>query len=158
VAIDRDYKVVLRNNAPLFDQLIASGVTYDKGYNVLGMFRQEEYNHHKSIYDKAFAGERSEVTKEYFGQKYSISYNPLHSSQGEIIGVSIFAHNEGDRETLKNQLAELNNKIKGLQEALQQKGSGSGDWSLAEEMEKTFRIQLEAVKITQEELQAKRSK
>lgn len=158
VAIDRDYKVVLRNNAPLFDKLIASGVNYDKGYNVLGMFKQEEYNHHKSIYDKAFAGERIEVTKEYFGQKYSISYNPLRSSQGEVIGVSIFAHNEDDLETLKNQLAERDNKIMALQEALQQKGSGSGDWSLVEEMEKTFRIQLEAVKITQEELQAKRSK
>lgn len=158
VAIDREYKVVLRNNAPLFDQLLAEGVKYEKGYYVLGMFKKEEFDFHKGIYDKAFAGETVEVTKEYFEQKYSISYNPLRSSQGEVIGVSIFAHNESDLELLKSELVEKDSKIKALQEALKEKGVGSSDWSLAEEMEKTFRIQLEALKIIQEEGATKHSK
>ena len=90
------------------------------------------------IYDKAFAGETVKVTKEYFGVKYSISYNPLRSNSGEVIGVSIFAHDETELVALKEQLA-------GRQPI-------HGNWNLTEEMEKTFRIQLEALKITQDEL------
>ena len=142
-AIDREYKVVLRNNAPLFHQFIAQGIKYEKGYYVLGLFKQDEFNYHKGIYDKAFAGETVAVTKEYFGRKYTISYNPLRSTSGEVIGVSIFAHDESELESLKAQLSG------------QQKVSGDGNWSLAEELEKTFRIQLEALKITQEELSRK---
>jgi flagellar motility protein MotE (MotC chaperone) len=88
VAIDTDYKVVMRNNAPLFDGFTAQGIKYEKGYYVLGLFKQDEFNYHKSIYDKAFGGETVKVTKEYFGRKYSISYNPLRSNSGEVIGVS----------------------------------------------------------------------
>lgn len=143
VAIDRDYRVVLRNNAPLFEGFISQGIKYEKGYYVLGLFKQDEFEYHKSIYDKAFAGETVKVTKEYFGRKYSISYNPLHANTGEVIGVSIFAHDETELVALKEQLATL------------QKTGGTGGWNLAEEMEKTFRIQLEALKITQEELTRK---
>lgn len=145
VAIDRDYKVVLRNNAPLFDNFLSQGIQYEKGYYVLGMFKQEEFNYHKGIYDKAFAGETVVVTKEYFGRKYSISYNPLKSTTGEVIGVSIFAHDETELVALKAQLA------------TGRKGDTDGSWNLAEEMEKTFQIQLEALKITQEELSRKHS-
>jgi putative methionine-R-sulfoxide reductase with GAF domain len=139
-AIDRDYRVVLRNNNQLFQQFIAQGIPYEKGYYVLGLFKQEDFEYHKGVYDKAFAGDTITVTKEYFGRKYSISYNPLRSSSGEVIGVSIFAHDESELEGLKSQL--FGTKTTG----------GEGNWGLAEEMEKTFRIQLEALKITQEEL------
>ncbi|MFZ2905360.1 MAG: GAF domain-containing protein [Cyclobacteriaceae bacterium] len=140
VAIDRDYRVVLRNNAPLFDGFTAQGIKYEKGYYVLGLFKQEEFEYHKGIYDKAFAGGTVKVTKEYFGRKYSISYNPLRSNTGEVIGVSIFAHDETELESLKEQISRL------------QKTEGDSGWKLAEEVEKTFRIQLEALKITQEAL------
>jgi putative methionine-R-sulfoxide reductase with GAF domain len=143
VAIDREYKVVLRNNAPLFEGFVSQGIKYEKGYYVLGLFKQEEFNYHKGIYDKAFAGETVKVTKEYFGRKYSISYNPLRSTTGEVIGVSIFAHDETELEALKEQLSR------------KQTGNNEGDWRLAEEVEKTFRIQLEALKITQDELARK---
>lgn len=143
VAIDREYKVVLRNNAPLFDSFLSQGIKYEKGYYVLGLFKQDEFDYHKGIYDKAFAGETVEVTKDYFGRKYSIAYNPLRSTSGEVIGVSIFAHDESELVALKEQLA-------GRQQA-----GGDGNWNLAEEMEKTFRIQLEALKITQDELTRK---
>ncbi|HEU5290259.1 MAG TPA: GAF domain-containing protein [Cyclobacteriaceae bacterium] len=139
-AIDRDYRVVLRNNNWLFQQFVAQGIPYEKGYYVLGLFKKEDFEYHKSIYDKAFAGETIAVTKEYFGRKYSISYNPLRSSAGEVIGVSIFAHDESELEGLKARLSDT------------QKPGGEGSWDIAEEMEKTFRIQLEALKITQEEL------
>lgn len=140
VAIDREYKVVLRNNAPLFENFLSQGIKYEKGYYVLGLFKQEEFNYHKGIYDKAFAGETVEVTKEYFGRKYTIAYNPLRSSMGEVIGVSVFAHDQTELLALKEQLAH------------QPEAGHDGNWLLAEEIEKTFRIQLEALKITQDEL------
>ncbi len=140
VAIDREYKVVLRNNAPLFENFLSQGIQYEKGYYVLGLFKQEEFNYHKGIYDKAFAGETVEVTKEYFGRKYTIAYNPLRSAMGEVIGVSIFAHDQTELLALKEQLEH------------QTKAGNDGNWLLAEEIEKTFRIQLEALKITQDEL------
>lgn len=143
VAIDREYKVVLRNNAPLFDQFMAHGIRYEKGYYVLGLFKQDEFEYHKSIYDKAFAGETINVSKVYFGRKYSISYNPLHSDRGEIIGVSIFAHDETELIALREQLANAPTAVPGQ------------EWKLAEEVEKTFRMQLEALKITQDELTGK---
>jgi putative methionine-R-sulfoxide reductase with GAF domain len=142
-AVDREYKVVLRNNAPLFDSFRAHGIKYEKGYYVLGLFKTEELEYHKGIYDKAFGGETVNVTKEYFGRKYSVSYNPLHSERDEIIGVSIFAHDETELNALKDQLASGQFK------------EAPDNWKLAEEMEKTFRVQLEALKITQEELTRK---
>jgi transcriptional regulator with PAS, ATPase and Fis domain len=156
VAIDRDYKVVMRNNAPLFEGFVSQGIKYEKGYYVLGLFKQDEFEYHKGIYDKAFAGETVKVTKEYFGRKYSISYNPLRASTGQVIGVSIFAHDETELETLKAKLHEQEQDYQKKISALQQKGPDE-NWGLAEELEKTFRIQLEALKITQEELSRKNS-
>jgi putative methionine-R-sulfoxide reductase with GAF domain len=156
VAIGRDYRVVLRNNARLFQQFIEQGIPYEKGFYVLGLFKNDEFDYHKSIYDRAFNGEVITVTKEYFGKKYSISYNPLHASSGEIIGVSIFAHDETELAALKTQLSTLENtyqeKIKVLEAAATAPPSEEDRWSLAAEVEKTFRIQLEALKITQEQL------
>ena len=156
VAIDRDYKVVMRNNAPLFEGFVSQGIKYEKGYYVLGLFKQDEFEYHKGIYDKAFAGETVKVTKEYFGRKYSISYNPLRASTGQVIGVSIFAHDETELETLKAKLQEQELDYQKKIATLRQKGPDE-NWGLAEELEKTFRIQLEALKITQEELNRKNS-
>jgi transcriptional regulator with PAS, ATPase and Fis domain len=150
VAIDREYKVVMCNNAPLFEKFKTQGINYEKGYYVLGLFKQEELQHHKSIYDQAFAGQTVNTTKEYFGEKYSISYNPLRAINGEVIGVSIFAHNENDLEVLKMKLDEKEAEISRLKNS-PQGAATSGDWHLVEELEKTFRIQLEALQITQEE-------
>jgi hypothetical protein len=158
VAIGRDYKVVLRNNAKLFHQFIEQGIPYEKGFYVLGLFKNDEFEYHKSIYDRAFSGEVITVTKEYFGRKYSISYNPLHASSGDIIGVSIFAHDETELATLKTQLTDLESsyheKIKALGTSSTQP-SEEDQWNLAAEVEKTFRIQLEALKITQEQVSKK---
>ncbi len=60
VAIDREYKVVLRNNAPLFEGFVSQGIKYEKGYYVLGLFKQEEFNYHKGIYDKGLCRRDSE--------------------------------------------------------------------------------------------------
>jgi PAS domain-containing protein len=157
VAIGRDYKVVLRNNAKLFQQFIEQGIPYEKGFYVLGLFKNDEFEYHKSIYDRAFNGEIITVTKEYFGRKYSISYNPLHASSGEIIGVSIFAHDETELATLKTKLGDLETKYQEKIKVLDTTTQPTEEerWNLAAEVEKTFRIQLEAFKITQEQVSKK---
>jgi hypothetical protein len=47
------------------------------------------------------------------------------------------------------------NKIRTLQEELS-KQPNQDDWAIAHEVEKTFRINLEAIKLTREELDTKR--
>jgi PAS domain-containing protein len=150
VAIDRDYKVVLRNNAPLFEKFLSQGIRYEKGYYVLGLFKKEEFEYHKGVYDKAFAGQTVVVNKEYFGHPYSISYSPLTSTTGEVIGVSIFAHDESDLEILRGELDKKDRDLSTLKESASNKADTN--WKLAEEMEKTFRLQLEALEITQAEV------
>jgi putative methionine-R-sulfoxide reductase with GAF domain len=156
-AIDKNYTLVLRNNARLFKQILAQGIPYEKGFNVLSLFKNEEREYHKSIFDRVFNGETITVTKEYFGRQYSIAYNPLTSTTGEIIGVSVFAHDETEFETLKNRLTQLETSYQ--QELNQLKAAGSTEddrWNLAAEVEKTFRLQLEALKITQEQVGPKK--
>lgn len=149
-AIDREYKVVFRNSAPLFDKFLTQGIRYEKGYYVLGLFKKDEFDYHKGLYDRAFAGETITVTKDYFGRKYSIAYNPIRSINGESIGVSIFAHDVTELEQLKGELAEKEQhytaKINSM-EAERKSASADEHWKIAAEIEKTFRVQLEALSL-----------
>ncbi len=137
VAIDRSYRVALRNNAPLFEQLIKSGIPYEKGYNVLGLFKAEELEYHKSIYDRVFNGETISVTKNYFGRDYSVNYKPLRAPGGEIIGAAIYAHDLTEQQKMEARVRELENR---LAEAVTD--------TVLQELEKTLRINLEALELT----------
>lgn len=147
VAIDRDYRVVLRNNAPLFDQFIRSGIPYEKGYYVLSLFKEEEFEYHKSIYDKVFSGQSLRVKKEYFGKPYSVNYKPLLSPTGEIIGAAIYAHDLSKQH-------EMENRVKTLEQQLAVAAAKTNDESLTE-LEHMFRVNLEALTITRETLRNK---
>jgi hypothetical protein len=150
VAIGRDYKVVLRNNAPLFDQFIRSGIPYNKGYYVLSLFKDDELEYHKSIYDRVFSGESIRVEKEYFNRPYSVNYKPLLSASGEIIGAAIYAHDLTDQQEMENRVLTLEQQLGSAPIAT------TSDDSLVE-LEKMFRINLEALQITQETLRNKPS-
>lgn len=72
------------------------------------------------------------------------------------------AGNHSSKAALDELRAELSRKerdyqerIKNLEKELAQKPVKGDDWAIAEEMEKTFNIQLEALRITQEELNRK---
>jgi PAS domain S-box-containing protein len=149
-AIDREYKVVYRNRAPLFEKFLSQGIRYEKGYYVLGLFKKDEFDYHKNLYDKAFAGETVTVTKDYFGRQYSIAYNPIRLATGEAIGVSIFAHDVTELEQLKAELAEKDgfytDRINVLEADLKNALTDER-WKLAAELENTFRIQLEALSL-----------
>lgn len=143
VAIDRDYRVVMRNNAPLFDQFIASGIRYEPGFNVLSLYKHEELQHHKSLYDRTFEGEKTEVIKEYYGKKYEITYSPLRSNAGDIIGLAIFAHDLTDELTLHNRIKELETKL------AETPKTSTEDLAGAEQM---LKVNIEAFRIAREEL------
>ncbi|MDL5048757.1 GAF domain-containing protein [Oscillatoria amoena NRMC-F 0135] len=149
VAIGRDYRVVLRNNAPLFDEFIRSGIPYEKGYYVLSLFKKDEFDYHKSIYDKVFNGQSLSVEKEYFGRPYSVNYKPLLAPTGEIIGAAIYAHDLSEQQ-------EMENRLKNLEQQLASAPAVVTDDTLVE-LEKTFRVNLEALTITQESLRNKQS-
>ncbi len=149
VAIGRDYRVVLRNNAPLFDEFIRSGIPYEKGYYVLSLFKEDEFEYHKSIYDKVFNGQTISVEKEYFGRPYSVNYKPLLASSGEVIGAAIYAHDLTEQHVMEN-------RVKALEQQLAESPAEGPDKTLTE-LEKTFRINLEALKITRETLRNKPS-
>lgn len=146
VAIDKNYRVALRNNAPLFEQFVKSGIPYDVGYYVLELFKGEDLEYHKSIYDKVFAGQTLSVTKEYFGRPYSVNYKPLRAPGGEVLGAAIYAHD-------LTESLEMEKRIEALSA---QSGTAVPSKSL-ENLEKTLKINLEALRITQDELRKKLS-
>jgi hypothetical protein len=51
---------------------------------------------------------------------------------------------------------EYHNKVRELERRLSERPAKSQDWALAEEVEKDLRMQLEALRITQEELNRKK--
>jgi transcriptional regulator with PAS, ATPase and Fis domain len=148
VAIARDYRVVLRNNAPLFDEFIRSGIPYEKGYYVLSLFKEEDFDYHKSIYDKVFSGQTLTVEKEYFGRPYSVNYKPLLSPNGEIIGAAIYAHDLSEQQQMEQ-------RLKQLEQQLAAAPPGNTGDRLLNDMEKMLRVNLEALSITQETLRNK---
>ncbi len=137
VAIDRSYRVVLRNNAPLFEQFIKTGIPYEKGYYVLSLFKAEELEYHKSIYDRVFNGESISVIKNYFGRDYSVNYKPLRASGGEIIGAAIYAHDLTEQQQQEKRIRELEEQL-----------AGQTPDEVLSGLEKTLRLNLEALGIT----------
>lgn len=142
VAIDRAYRVVLRNNAPLFEQFIRAGIPYEKGYYVLSLFKAEELEYHKSIYDRVFNGESISVIKNYFGRDYSVNYKPLRAADGEIIGAAIYAHDLTEQQQQEKRIRELEEQL-----------AGHTTDTVLTEMEKTLRINLEALDITRKAME-----
>ncbi|MDW8331625.1 MAG: GAF domain-containing protein [Cyclobacteriaceae bacterium] len=137
VAIDRNYCVALRNNAPLFEQFIKAGIPYEKGFNVLSLFKADEVEYHKAIYDRVFQGESISVVKNYFGRDYSVNYKPLRAPNGEILGAAIYAHDLTHQQLQEKRISELE----------QQLARQTTDEVLTG-LEKALRLNLEALEIT----------
>lgn len=141
VAIDRSYRVALRNNAPLFEQFIKAGIPYEKGYYVLSLFKADELDYHKSIYDRVFSGESISVIKNYFGRDYSVNYKPLRAPDGQIIGAAIYAHDLTEKQQQEKRIRELEERL-----------SGQTTDTVLSDLEKTLRVNLEALDIARKAL------
>lgn len=142
VAIDRSYLVALRNNAPLFEQFIKAGIPYEKGYYVLSLFKAEELEYHKSIYDRVFEGESISVIKNYFGRNYAVNYRPLRATHGEIIGAAIYAHDLTEQQQMEKRISELEAQL----------ARQSTD-KVIDELERTLRLNLEALEIARKAME-----
>jgi putative methionine-R-sulfoxide reductase with GAF domain len=80
----------------------------------------------------------------------------------ELESQTTSTHADHDAIQLKDELAkkerDYQTRIKELEAKLNQKPVRADDWALAEEVEKTLRVNLEALKITQQELERKTEK
>lgn len=148
IAVDRTYHVALRNNAPWFLDFLKIGVRFEPGFDVLSLFKAEEVAYHKGLYDRVFNGETVKVNKSYFDKPYEITYSPLRSASGDIIGASVFAH---DVSTIH----QLQERITALEQQLQQAPQQTPLAEL-ESMHQTLQVNLEALAIAADEMERKR--
>jgi PAS domain S-box-containing protein len=92
--VDREYKVI-SFNAAMEKGMANIGVSLEKGFCLLEIFKGNEKNIQKTFYDRAFSGECYDRTEHFTNNGlnvYSVvSYAPLKNAQGEIYAVVVFS-------------------------------------------------------------------
>ncbi|MBC8112704.1 MAG: GAF domain-containing protein [Verrucomicrobia bacterium] len=99
ISIDREYKVLAVND--LMKKMYAKAwVFFEVGDNVLEKLSEKEAGYRKSLYDRAFVGEKFTVVEEIPERDrpehkivMEINHYPIKSEAGEVTGVSVFAKN-----------------------------------------------------------------
>ncbi|MEO8404226.1 MAG: PAS domain S-box protein [Chitinophagaceae bacterium] len=112
-SVNRDFKLITSNQA--FDEMvkIISGKKAEKGEDILRTaINNEQLQHYKNYYERAFAGEAFMVTQlnespvEFWSE---LSFYPIYEKK-EVIGTACFSRNITDRkkaeELLQNSFAE----------------------------------------------------
>jgi len=114
LTIDKDYKIVVANTA--FKKVFSRyGLNVEPGADLLAMTqgdkkKEEEF---KKPYIKAFAGEHvEEPHRHHFDIDFQVSYSPLRDIDGNVIGVSLIAHDITQRLQLQNQTENLLHEAK----------------------------------------------
>jgi PAS domain S-box-containing protein len=118
VAVSRDY-VILAVNREMKIIYQQRGIQFGVGSHVLELMNEQEREHRKKQYDRAFAGEKFSVIEETPTAAdviayYEISHFPLTNQEGEITGVSIFAKNITKDVLLKKELEQQQTILQGL--------------------------------------------
>lgn len=115
-AMDRDHKLIVSNQ--VFNRYIEnSGVKVEKGFDMkLLATDPKEFEH----YERAFAGETVEVTNEYNGKYYIISYNPLRGALGEVTGLVAFTKDVTQQQQLLKKSQEQAEELKAQEEEMRQ--------------------------------------
>ncbi|MDJ1480169.1 PAS domain-containing protein [Cytophagaceae bacterium YF14B1] len=110
LTIDQDFKIVLANSA-FKEKFGKYGFPVEAGSDLLEMARQkgeEEEKRFKAPYLKAFGGEKVDVPhRHHFDLDFQVSFNPLKDATGNIIGVSLIAHDITNRLKLQQQTEQL---------------------------------------------------
>lgn len=93
IAIDKEYKILSANKTAV-DSYASLNLKITKGFDIFSLFTEEQKPRFKRYYDRALAGEHFEVTEHYKfedrDQHFVITYSPLRSEQGEVIGAVLF--------------------------------------------------------------------
>lgn len=106
LTVDRNYNITVANTI-LLDTFRSQGIYLEKGDSVFKTMKPEQVDAARALYDRAFAGESINATKEYFGRHYIVSYNPIKDAQGAIIGASIYTREITDQIKSQQKTEEL---------------------------------------------------
>ncbi|HEY9045994.1 MAG TPA: PAS domain-containing protein [Ohtaekwangia sp.] len=108
MAVDRDLRVVLANKAmiKIFQE---QDIQEPTGFHVADLVRKGKGDPDAFTlpYRKALNGESSEITRNSFGHHYIVTYNPLRTETGEVIGASAFTKDITIQATLQQQTEKL---------------------------------------------------
>ena len=158
VTIDRNYTIVVANSA--FKHVFSKyGLPVEPGSSLLAMAKgnKKAEEKFKQPYIKAFAGEHvEEPHRHHFDRDFQVSYNPLKDAKGEIIGVSLIAHDITQRLQLLKESQQQTEELKAQEEELRQNmeemQSIQENVTLkAEEVEKIRFAEMEKFKKTEQE-------
>ncbi len=129
-AMDKDHKLIISNN--VFNHYLEqSGMKIEKGFDMKRMSNDpKEFE----LYERVFAGETIEVTNEYNGNYFIITYNPLRGSLGEITGLVAFTKDVSEQQQLLNKSKEQAEELKAQEEEMRQSLEEMS--AIQEEMEK----------------------
>lgn len=115
-AMDRDHKLIISNHV-FNNYMEQSGLKVEKGFDMKRMSTDpQEFEH----YERVFAGETVEVTNEYNGSYYIISYNPLRGPLGEVTGLVAFTKDVTEQQLLLKKSQEQSEELKAQEEEMRQ--------------------------------------
>ncbi len=111
-AIDRDYRLLVNNTLHQQVLVATGGHPFEVGENVFPpAYPPETLAGWRAMYDRAFQGESSQVElawMDIYGnpRAYENNISPLRSSEGDIIGALVVAHNITERRQAESQKQE----------------------------------------------------
>ncbi|UII27924.1 PAS domain-containing protein [Fulvivirga maritima] len=93
MAIDKNYQLLSFNDA-LYNSFKGSGIEVTKGLDIFELISDDLKDAHKKHYDRAFKGEKFEVTDKFKieGEEmmYLTVYSPLRDVEGKVFAIAIF--------------------------------------------------------------------
>src|SRR5690606_2550567 len=115
-AMDRDHKLIISNQ--VFNKYMEQkGLKVEKGFDMKRMSNDPQ---ELELYDRVFAGETIEVTNEYDGNYFIVSYNPLRGPLGEVTGLVAFTKDVSEQQKLLLKSQEQAEELKAQEEEMRQ--------------------------------------
>src|SRR5690606_21658644 len=115
-AMDRDHKLIISNQ--VFNKYMEqTGLKVEKGFDMKRMSNDPQ---ELELYDRVFAGETIEVTNEYDGNYFIVSYNPLRGPLGEVTGLVAFTKDVSEQQKLLLKSQEQAEELKAQEEEMRQ--------------------------------------
>jgi PAS domain S-box-containing protein len=129
IALDRDYKITLYNEAAKQWYYELNGVKLSVGISILPLLTSQQRENYKEYYDRALLGEDFVIDESIADAKgessyYEHSFHPIQDAQGKPAGISIFSRNitkrKAQEEGLQNAYSLAKEQEKLLQKNYQQ--------------------------------------
>ena len=132
-AMDRDHKLVISNQ--VFNSYMEkSGIKIEKGFDMKQMSNASE---ELELYARVFAGETVEVTNDFNGNYFIITYNPMRGPLGEVTGLVAFTKDVSEQKQLLKKSQVHSEELKAQEEEMRQNLEEMA--AIQEEMERATR-------------------